>query len=53
MSLKADEYRRRANEAVAQAEAARDQQAKEVFRQIAEQWRKLADQASKADGEPT
>ena len=53
MSLKADEYRRKANEAAAEAEAARDQQAKEIFREIAQQWRKLAEQAGKADGNAT
>ena len=53
MTLKADEYRRKANEAAAQAEAARDQQAKKIYREIAEQWRKLAEQAGKEDGKAT
>ena len=41
------------HEAAAEAEAARDQQAKEIFREIAKQWRKLAEQAGKADGKAT
>jgi hypothetical protein len=53
MTLKTDEYRRKANEAAAQAEAARDQQAKKIYREIAEQWRKLAEQAGKEDGKAT
>jgi hypothetical protein len=53
MTLKADEYRRKANEAAAQAKAARDQQAKKIYREIAEQWGKLAEQAGKEDGKAT
>jgi hypothetical protein len=39
MSPKADEYRRKAKVAEALAESARDQNAKETYLEIAEQWR--------------
>jgi hypothetical protein len=49
MSPKADEYRRKAKVAEALAESARDQNAKETYLEIAEQWRHLAEQAEKHD----
>jgi hypothetical protein len=47
MSPRADEYRRKAREAEAMAEAARDQTAKETLLEVAERWHKLADQAER------
>lgn len=47
MSSKANEYRRKAKEAEATAEATRDQMAKETFLELAERWHKLADQAER------
>ena len=41
---KAEEYRRRAEEADAQALACRDAEVQLTFREIARQWRHLADQ---------
>jgi hypothetical protein len=49
MSPKADEYRRKAKVAEALAESARDQNAKETYLEIAEQWRHRAEQAEKHD----
>ena len=47
MIPKAEECRRKAKEAEAMAEAARDQAAREIYLEVAEQWRKLADQVEK------
>ena len=43
MSRQSDEYRRRAREAEAMAEAVRDLEAKQLFLATAERWRKLAE----------
>ena len=43
----AEECRRKAKEAEAMAENARDQAAREILREVAELWRKLADQVEK------
>ena len=47
MIPRADECRRKAKEAEAMAEAARDQAAREIYTEVAKQWRTLADQAEK------
>ena len=47
MIPRADECRRKAKEADAMAEVARDQAAREMLREVAELWRKLADQVEK------
>jgi hypothetical protein len=47
MIPRADECRRKAKEADATAEVARDQAAREMLREVAELWRKLADQVEK------
>ena len=47
MIPKADECHRKAKEAEALAETARDQAAREILREVAELWRKLADQVEK------
>jgi hypothetical protein len=39
----AEEYRRKAKEAEALAEAAQDQLVKEVYLEVAQRWRELAD----------
>ena len=43
----AEECRRKAKEAEAMAEAARDQAAREIYTEVAKQWRTLADQVEK------
>ena len=43
----AEECRRKAKEADALAEAARDQAAREIYIEVAALWRKLADQVEK------
>jgi len=47
MSYAAEQYRRKAREAEALAEAARDQAAKETYLETAERWRRLAEQAER------
>jgi len=47
MIPRADECRRKAEEAEAKAETARDQAAREIYLEVAELWRKLADQVEK------
>ena len=47
MIPRAEECLRKAKEAEAMAEAARDQAAREIYLEVAEQWRKLADQVEK------
>lgn len=47
MSPRANEYRRKAKEAEAMAEAVRDQIAKETMLEVAERWHKLAEQAER------
>jgi hypothetical protein len=42
---RAEEYRRRAEEAEAMAAAARDPSAKQAYLEIAQQWRQLAEHA--------
>ena len=42
-----DECRRKAKEADAMAETARDQAAREILREVAELWHKLADQVER------
>jgi hypothetical protein len=47
MSPTVHEYRRRAREAEAMADAASDQAAKEMLLEVAERWQKLANQAQR------
>jgi len=47
MIPRAEECRRKAKEAEAMAEAARDQAAREILREVAELWHKLADQVER------
>jgi hypothetical protein len=47
MIPRADECRRKAKEADTMAETARDQAAREMLREVAELWLKLADQVEK------
>jgi hypothetical protein len=47
MSSLAEKYRRKAKAAEALAEATQDQSAKEVYLEVAERWRQLADRAEK------
>jgi len=47
MIPRAEECRRKAKEAEAMAEAARDHAAREILREVAELWHKLADQVEK------
>ena len=44
---RADEWRRKAEQAEALAEAAQDQEAKQTYQEVAQQWRKLAEQAER------
>lgn len=50
MVSKAEDFRRRAEEADKQAEEAKDSQAREFYRKAAAQWRLLADKAER-DGQ--
>ena len=43
----AEEYRQKAEEAEAQAQAAKDQAAREVYRDIARRWREMAEQVDR------
>jgi hypothetical protein len=47
MIPRAEECLRKAKEAEAMAEAARDQAAREIYTEVAKQWRTLADQVEK------
>jgi hypothetical protein len=47
MIPRAEECHRKAKEADALAEAARDQAAREILREVAELWHKLADQVER------
>jgi hypothetical protein len=47
MGLRGDEYRRKAEEADKLAEAAKDQVAGQMYRDIATKWRALAEQADR------
>lgn len=47
MGLKGDEYRLRAEEADKLAEAAKDELARQMYRDIATRWRSLADQTDR------
>jgi hypothetical protein len=47
MSPKVDDYRRRAREAEAMAEADSDQMAKETLLEVAERWQRLSNQAQR------
>ena len=47
MESKAEDYRRRANEAGQQAEVAHDPAAKTAWLNIAKHWRDMADQAER------
>jgi hypothetical protein len=47
MSPKVDDYRRRAREAEAMAEAVSDQIAKETLLEVAERWQRLSNQAQR------
>jgi hypothetical protein len=47
MSRVAEEYRRKAEVALALAEATQDQSAKETYREVAELWNKMAERAEK------
>jgi hypothetical protein len=47
MIPRAEECLRKAKEAEAMAEAARDQEAREIYTEVAKQWRTLADQVEK------
>jgi len=49
MSPKSDEFRRKAKEAEALAEAARDQNAKQTYLEVAKQRHKLAEEAERKD----
>ena len=49
MLHKAEEYRRKAEEAEARAAATMDHEAKETFLEAARQWHKLADEAERKD----
>ena len=48
MSPKSDEFRRKAKEGEALAEAARDQNAKQTYLEVAKQWHKLAEERLEA-----
>jgi ABC-type uncharacterized transport system fused permease/ATPase subunit len=52
MSRSADEYRRKAEVALALAEATQDQSVKETYREVAELWKKLAERAEKTTTTP-
>ena len=47
MSALAEKYRLKAKAAEALAEATRDQEAKAVYLEVAQRWRRLADQAER------
>jgi len=49
MLRKAEEYRRKAEEAEARAAATVDHEAKETFLEVARQWHKLADEVERKD----
>ena len=49
MLHKAEEYRRKAEEAEARAAATVDHEAKETFLEVARQWHKLADEVERKD----